>query len=50
MTIQVWGLAKGRGTTQGAARGAFTTREYTDGKEHREDWIDILVIKKEEDK
>jgi hypothetical protein len=45
-TVEVWGLAKGIRTTKEAAQGAFTVREYMDGKEHREDWLDIITIRK----
>lgn len=27
-SIALWGIAAGRGSTEGAARGAFTVREY----------------------
>jgi len=42
--IKVWGLAAGVRTTQAAARGAYTWREYDDGDPHKEDWLVIICI------
>jgi hypothetical protein len=45
MRVIVWGLAAGRGTTKGAARGAFTWREYASREAiPRADWLEIIVI------
>ena len=42
---RVWGLASGRGSTKGAARGAFTCREY-EGEIPRQDWLEIICAEK----
>jgi hypothetical protein len=42
--IRVWGLAQGRRSTEGAARGAFTWREYKTEAFPRNDWIEIIKI------
>ena len=44
--IEVWGLAAGRGSTQGAARGAFTVCDYPNreaAKAAEGDWITVLI-------
>ncbi len=48
MKVIVWGLATGRGSTEGAARGALTWREY-EGEEKipKEDWLHIITIQRE---
>jgi hypothetical protein len=46
MKIRVWGLAQGWRSTAGAARGAFTWREYETESFPREDWIQIVIIEK----
>lgn len=44
---RVWGLATGRGSTKGAARGAFTWREYPSGTTIPVgDWMNILRVEK----
>lgn len=43
--IEVWGLAAGRGSTQGAARGAFTVRDYPNREAAQAatgDWTTVL--------
>lgn len=44
--VHVWGIAAGTGSTKGAARGAFTWRDYPTLAEFREaenkDWLRIL--------
>ena len=50
--VEVWGLAVGWRSTKGAARGAFTVREYPDAKTAKEaerDWLKILVMSDEAD-
>ena len=44
---EIWGIASGRGTTKGAAPGAFTVREYTTLQDARSsiangDWRHIV--------
>ncbi len=47
MKIRVWGIASGFGATKGAARGAFTWREYqSEGDIQKKDWQDIMFIEK----
>ncbi len=40
--VEVWGSAKGTGSTEGAARGAFTTRRYPNRDWPRGDWLEVL--------
>lgn len=43
--VEVWGLAAGRGSTEGAARGAFAVENYPDEASiPREDWQRILYV------
>ncbi len=42
--VTVWGLAGGRGSTKGAARGAFTCRDYPADNIPGADWLAILYI------
>jgi hypothetical protein len=45
---RVWGLAKGRGSTEEAARGAFTVREYPVNESiPKSDWMNIISIEKD---
>ena len=44
--IRVWGLAWGRRSTEGAAPGAFTWREYETESFPKEDWQQIIIIEK----
>ena len=46
MKIRVWGLASGWRSTEGAARGAFTWREYKTESFPREDWLEVLKVEK----
>ena len=45
--IVVYGLATGRGTTKGAAYGAFTGREYESvAAVPKRDWLAIVAVGK----
>jgi hypothetical protein len=47
--VRVWGLASGKNGTEGAARGAFTTRDYESIEKIREaDWLRIAIIENKE--
>lgn len=49
--VRVWGIAQGRGTTERAAPGAFTWREYpteTAARQAEGDWRVILMREIEE--
>jgi hypothetical protein len=46
MKIRVWGLAAGRRSTEGAARGAFTWREYETESFPRNDWLEVIKIER----
>lgn len=42
--IRVWGIAAGRGSTQDAAQGAFTWRDYTEHDYPAQDWRHVIRI------
>jgi hypothetical protein len=42
--VTVWGVAAAHGSTRDAARGAFTWREYPDGRIPQEDWLQIITV------
>jgi len=46
LTLQVWGIASGRGKTKEAAVGAFSWAEYKEENFPRKDWIEIIGIYK----
>jgi hypothetical protein len=46
MKIRVWGLAIGVRSTEGAARGALTWREYPTEFFPQNDWIKIIKVEK----
>lgn len=46
MKIRVWGLAAGRGTTQGAARGALCVREYETDEYPLKDWLRVIAVER----
>ena len=46
--IRIWGIAWGRGTTQDAAIGAFTWRDYTTEEKANQAERDWQVILKKE--
>jgi len=46
MKVTIWGLAAGVRSTEGAARGAFTWRDYpseNDAKEAEKDWLKVII-------
>ncbi|MBN1224400.1 MAG: hypothetical protein JXB23_14225 [Candidatus Aminicenantes bacterium] len=46
MKIRVWGLANGRGTTAGAAYGAFCIKEYETEQYPLKDWLRVIAVER----
>lgn len=49
MKIRVWGLAAGMRSTEGAASGVFTWREYDTESFPQCDWIKVIKIERLEE-